>query len=317
MFRLQDNVPQYYVNSSRDFQLFCRLYDVAFSAAKYAAEGVADITDVYNCSENLLPFLATKVGFFDYKDIPLDALRMIISAFPCLIRKKGSLSGIEDCIYLYLRYNHSDNIKFEINFVQDHIVITLEKAFSNQYILEAMLKYIIPAGCYVQYDTSNIKSLNTLFVPEESLSLFIAEDEMNSIIANNPSIVYEHIGLSSIGSAQVYTTQHKENVTQYFYTSEAVPADVHHQGYKPETFNDGETYSLKISFNELGYGQVAIQDVQLINTSKDELVSYTTSYITNSISYEDLSYGTTYILKIKYYDKATTEEEILQPSAAS
>lgn len=316
MFRLQDNVPQYYVNNSRDFQLFCRLYDVAFSAAKYAADGVADITDVYNCSENLLPFLATKVGFFDYKDIPLDALRMIISAFPHLIRKKGSLSGIEDCIYLYLRYNHSDNTKFEINFVQDHINITLEKAFSNQYILEAMLKYIIPAGCYVQYDTSNIKSLNTLFVPEESLALFIADNEMNSMIANNRSTVYEHIGLGTIGSAQIYTTEYKEDTKQSFYTSEAVAADVHHQSCTKTTSGDGETYSLNISFDELGYGQVALQDVQLIKMPGNELISYDTSYITNSISYDNLSYGHTYILKLKYYDKAMIEE-ILQPPAMS
>ena len=35
MFRVENNVPDVYVQESRDFQLFCKLYDLAFQGSRF------------------------------------------------------------------------------------------------------------------------------------------------------------------------------------------------------------------------------------------------------------------------------------------
>ena len=40
LFRTQDNVPEIYVNESRDFQLLCRLKDVMINGVKYAIDSI-------------------------------------------------------------------------------------------------------------------------------------------------------------------------------------------------------------------------------------------------------------------------------------
>ena len=59
LFRLQNNVPSVYVNSSRDFQLLCRLYDAAFNNVMFDADSISDITNTDRCSARVLPLLQT------------------------------------------------------------------------------------------------------------------------------------------------------------------------------------------------------------------------------------------------------------------
>ena len=40
MFRIQDNVPEVYVEESRDFQLFSRIYDFAFQSCKLRVDSL-------------------------------------------------------------------------------------------------------------------------------------------------------------------------------------------------------------------------------------------------------------------------------------
>ena len=45
MFRLQNNVPEVYVDKSRDFQLFCRLYDSCFGGVKFSIDSMSRLTN--------------------------------------------------------------------------------------------------------------------------------------------------------------------------------------------------------------------------------------------------------------------------------
>ena len=69
MFRLQNNTPSYYVNNSRDFQLFCRLYDYINNGVKFDIDSIININDPLKINDRLLNLYGSKVGFFTNKNI--------------------------------------------------------------------------------------------------------------------------------------------------------------------------------------------------------------------------------------------------------
>lgn len=150
--RLQDNVPEVYVNESRDFQLLCRLYDCIINGVKFDIDSIRFITDTHNCNSRLLDLLKTKVGFFNDKYIFSDDMRLILEAFPYIVKWKGSKKGILEAIRLYLKINKTDvDTELIINEEKCEIEIKIKAPLDNITILDEVLKYIIPAGYTVKY----------------------------------------------------------------------------------------------------------------------------------------------------------------------
>ena len=91
LVRLQNNTPNVYTNESRDFQLFCRLYDCVNNGFLYDSDTITDIIDTSMCRSSLLSLLQTKVGFFeDTSQLDDRGLRIILGAYPIIIKNKGS-----------------------------------------------------------------------------------------------------------------------------------------------------------------------------------------------------------------------------------
>lgn len=187
MFRIEDNVPHYYVDHSRDFQLFCRLYDIAFTSVKRDIDNVINFSDCYKCPDRLLDLLAVRVGFFDYKSLPTDALRMILAAFPYIMKHKGTITAIKECINLFLRYNKSQNVEYEIDSSGGNVTLTLETTFGNEYILDILLAYVIPTGCRITYQISNIYNFEEQLEPDE-LSLVVRTSSANNSKVSSSTI---------------------------------------------------------------------------------------------------------------------------------
>ena len=155
VFRLQHNVPEIYVNESRDFQLLCRAYDCINGAVKFDIDTIADVTDTNICNSRLLPLLQTKIGFFSDEDLDNDALRYVLKAFPYMVKNKGSRKGIEQAIYTFLKIHSIDtdvlvNITNEDDVDPYSIKIGINSSFKDTTILQEMLKYIIPTGYVVE-----------------------------------------------------------------------------------------------------------------------------------------------------------------------
>ena len=91
VFRAQDNTPPYCVEASRDFQLFCRAMDVIANGVKFDIDSMIQVLDPMKVSDDMLELYATRVGFFHKKPIDSNVLRYIISAFPYIIKNKGTL----------------------------------------------------------------------------------------------------------------------------------------------------------------------------------------------------------------------------------
>ena len=193
LFRLQNNVPPVYVDESRDFQLFCRLYDSVNAGFKYDVDQIPNILNAYTCRENLLPLLATKYGFFTNKIVSDDSIRYILDAFPSIVRHKGSLAGVQMAINAFLKIhdirtgilvyaaNKSEMIYNVL--VDDHtIVIAVDQTIKDIKLLEELFKYVLPTGFGFQFfffrnisDALAIGSVN-------AVKLLFVSDNINSMV---------------------------------------------------------------------------------------------------------------------------------------
>ena len=103
MFNVKKNVPDAYVRKSRDFQLMCNVYNVLQMATKFDIDSILNITNTKYCNDTTLKLLQTKLGFFTNYELVGEDLRTLLNSFPYLVRKKGTLTGIKQCIQLFFK----------------------------------------------------------------------------------------------------------------------------------------------------------------------------------------------------------------------
>lgn len=156
MFKLENNVPAVYIKESRDFQLLCRLYDIANNAVRYDVNNITHMIDPLLADVKMLPLLATRVGFFPRHEIDSIVLRYIISAFQEIVRKKGTKSAIEQAVWTVLKAEndkHSYYIEIEKSTKQINIYAGLSDV--NKVALDELLAYVLPVGfTYTLYNAA-------------------------------------------------------------------------------------------------------------------------------------------------------------------
>lgn len=127
--RLVKEVPEIYVDQSRDMQLLLRLMDCVYGGVKFDIDSVLNLTRTDQCKSNYLQLLQSKVGFLSDKKFDLEDLRLALSAFPWLVKNKGSKKAIKQAVNAYLKMRHI-KADFDVN-------VYNEKGFSsslpNQY----------------------------------------------------------------------------------------------------------------------------------------------------------------------------------------
>lgn len=177
MFRTQNNVPEVFPNKSRDFQLFCRLYDVAFSGVKQSINSMMEISNTNTCDSSLLELLSDKLGFFTSVNTDDQELRYILNAFPLIMRYKGSQRALTYTVNLYTRLIAAMTTASEISVTSLNGTYTIEVSSSekiyNSKLLAELLRYILPAGYSVDYFETYSSDTVTSFVTKSELSYHI------------------------------------------------------------------------------------------------------------------------------------------------
>lgn len=198
MILLEDNVPQVYVEESRDFQYILKIYNTIFNMLKYETDTLQYITDTDQIESSLLPLLKSKIGFFTDYPINDKMLRGILSGFPLMVKNKGSLESIQQALNIFLKVL---NIRTQIVLkavgedaqlvdgviqVDSHtILIAIQSAVQSIYILEELFRYIMPAGFqYSFYFYRNLEQDDWLL--DENKGRFLI---VNNLV--NDSIRYE------------------------------------------------------------------------------------------------------------------------------
>lgn len=173
MFRIQNNVPEVYPDKSRDFQMFCRLFDVAFNSVKQSIDTMQNITDTKTCDSALLPLLKDKLGFFSDDELSDVELRYILQAFPAIMRYKGSQQALTYITNLYSRLVSSISDSAPVQLQNDSstysITVSSEKAVVKTQLLFELLRYVVPAGYTVDYYVTEY---------HESVSQFYVDNEL-------------------------------------------------------------------------------------------------------------------------------------------
>lgn len=167
-FRTQNNVPDVYVKGSRDFQLFCNLFDCLNGSIKYDIDSIPDVVDTNQCNERLLPYLQTKLGFWTNVKIRSENLRTIMKGFLYAVKNKGSKKGVEQAVQIFLKIAkintpvHIEIVNEPKNETQDPytVIIGTEQYLGDTTILDEILRYILPAGYAYRYTYYSDQSHN-------------------------------------------------------------------------------------------------------------------------------------------------------------
>ena len=199
IFRLQDNVPDVYTKLSRDFQLLCNAYDCVNDGVKFDIDSIRDITDLTYCNDRLMDIMQTKLGFFTNVPMSVYEQRTILQGFPLMVRNKGSLIGIKQCVELFLKSQkvfgkvivkktnmdiideystNKSNMSFD-DFAKYTIYIEMRVNKVRTDLLTALLEYVIPAGYRVAYKFRYSINIDSLY--------FYSKDTINIVFISNAS----------------------------------------------------------------------------------------------------------------------------------
>lgn len=200
MIRLQDKTPEVYCAESRDFQLFCRLYDCVMNGVKFDIDTIPDILDATKCRTAVLSLLQTKLGFFTNKQVTDDALRYVLTAFPIMVKNKGSLKAIQQAVNVFFKINGlrnavkvwtvSEASKVYDTWVNDHtIIIGINSTVKDISLLEELFKYIMPTGFdYYFYFYNETTGIDPYYLQDKAVLLFTSDD-LNSEIRSDVTII--------------------------------------------------------------------------------------------------------------------------------
>lgn len=219
LIRTQNNVPDVYVNASRDFQLMCRLYDILINDVKYDTEAIKSIINTFMCNTRLLELLQTKLGFFTKSTISDEDLRYVLCAFPDIIKHKGSRQAIEEAVIVFLKLNHiNSDFDIEITTIPQSnssappysIRVGIEGAVRDTHILDEIFRYILPAGFifeyifYVKADKDDKLNLVT------KADLLFAGDQINSRIRHQEDEYeddYADSVVNAVDTVEIYSNK--------------------------------------------------------------------------------------------------------------
>ena len=201
-------VPEYFGNN-REFQVFLRAVDLAFSVIKSDTDNfVANLLDPLRCKARLLPLLSNYVGW-DYK--PNERVltnRWITKLYPVLVRNRGNEIGITLAVAMSIcllgdpeKMIYEKSFSMEYDYTTDKygrkIKVLKIYMYNEEYysILHDLIEAVRPAGIKVEYISSqSISSSETIALTDDitlilKLNKYTLEDDCG-ININKGKMIY-------------------------------------------------------------------------------------------------------------------------------
>lgn len=198
MFRVENNVPEVYPAESRDFQLFSRLYDLVFQASRYSIDSISNISCTDCCNDRLLPLLSTKVGFFSSRTISDTTFRRLLSAFPSIMRYKGSRKGIELILNVVEKIANTSIMISPEPLGDADLTIEFDQYNADLELLEELLEYVRPTGFIINYITSSFVSYDSDFTQKDRINTVLMKPYKSSV-SKSTTIDYSN----TVGHTQI------------------------------------------------------------------------------------------------------------------
>lgn len=242
MFLVGNNVPDVYMQESRDFQLVSRLYDLAFQSTRFSIDSIDNISDTQLCNSSLLPLLDNKLGYHTNLKLSDRTHRIILSAFPHFMRYKGSLQGLTQVLNVFTRITNI-LVHYEVEESDKSVInVIFHDYLYNVDLLSELIEYVRPTGVLIRYikrvyktDNLKVKVNSTSYigtamphldtdetmlsgvviqgtVPESKDSIYEAKDD--KFILGYDSNIANNIGFTQISNLKDYREQQEEENTQ-------------------------------------------------------------------------------------------------------
>lgn len=198
--RWDEQVPENYINTSRDFQVLTRLLTYGLNSSKFDADTIKYFNVATLVNSRLLPLLQRKVGFFSKVNFQDDYIRALCEVFYAIVKKKGSLSGVEEAIRLFFSVQHINTTAYITNYGSNdpsypcELWIGINSKIKDVSLLQEILKYVIPTGYILK-----------IYFYESTTALIDLWENTTTIVINNEPILND--------SRKDYTH------TSYIYTS--------------------------------------------------------------------------------------------------
>lgn len=184
MFRVQNNVPEIYVDGSRDFQLLCRLLDLIQGSIKYSIDSTTHSNSPTECNSKLLTLLAEKLGLSLSMEVDDADLRLILQAFPSIIRYKGSERSVKYLLNLVRRIVHDVGYgsAYQIDKDKFNIKLQISSLRDVDVLLKLLCDYILPVGFTISYEVVENTVKNTQIHSSMTRSAPIKISAKNSVL---------------------------------------------------------------------------------------------------------------------------------------
>lgn len=197
LLRMQNRTPPIYCEESRDFQLFCRLYDTIVNGLLFDIDTITDLINTKSIRSSFLQLLQTKLGFFTLYNFNENTLRYVLSGFPIMVKNKGSAKSIEYAVNTFLKIN---NILSPVTVtyqktplllqngytIPDHtVVVGISASLQEAIILKEIFRYILPFGTgYYFYYYSTQSELSTFLEADNAIILYVS-DNINAVLRSD------------------------------------------------------------------------------------------------------------------------------------
>lgn len=193
MIRTQELVPDYYIESSRDFQVLCRLLDYLYNSTKYNSESLLNATDTERSKNTILPLIGDKFGIYDKDSY---STREMLDALPSALAYKGSMHSALTLIHSFLDsmdvFDYAAVYKAtneksatEISEILRRpiapytlvIVLSSYPNLTKLRILDTYLKMVIPTGMYIEYVFGYNKKILDVYKYKDFVVLYYTREE--------------------------------------------------------------------------------------------------------------------------------------------
>ena len=150
------------VRQSRDIQVYCKLIDLLINDIKTRIDNWTNLIDVNSCPDNLLPLLASYVGYkYNYQE-SYDSNRLIIKNYPYMMRNRGNEIGISLATALGVNtLGEIDKVEalsmFRIDYDKSSRRIDVYVFYPVDFVaLRNLIELVRPAGCNVMVVPSEL-----------------------------------------------------------------------------------------------------------------------------------------------------------------
>ena len=156
------NYIPWVLRQSRDMQSICKILDLIINSYKTNTDYWVNLIDCDGCPDNMLPLLASYVGYkYDYTE-SFDTNRLIIKHYPEMIKNRGSKIGMSLATALSVNaLGDIDKVEalsmFKLDYQKRDNKLYIYIFFpSNLSKIRDLIEVVRPAGCGVQLIASDI-----------------------------------------------------------------------------------------------------------------------------------------------------------------